>query len=109
MRFPSLAADRNAPRSIRYRLIALSVSILLPMLGLFSWQAVVAGVASKHIIELKRASVARAISSRTDQELSEHIGALKTLSMLSSLSNGKFDNFQNAASAVSRQAQIVEV
>lgn len=69
-------------RSIGYLLLTLVVSIFVPLIGLFSWQAVQAAREQRVIIEAKRTEIASLVSQRIDSEIERYFGVLQGLASL---------------------------
>ena len=102
-----LASDRR--RSIGYLLLTLVVSVLVPLISLFSWQAIEAAREKRAAIELKRTEVARLISLRLDSEIMRYFGVMEALTSVLETSDGAVASLADIKARLVSDANISNV
>jgi signal transduction histidine kinase len=99
---PALAAPANErrPQSIRGRLVALVLAMLLPMLCVTLVAGTLAYRDARSTVSMAALETAKALSLVVDREMAHRAGILKTLAASPSLDRGDFAAFYEQAKAV---------
>ncbi len=91
------AISGRRPTSIRFRIVALTTLIILPLIALFAWMSFNYATAKRDLIELERADITNRLTAAIDRDVAEKFGTLRGLAAANDLKNNQVEEFKRHA------------